>query len=158
MAGQVNPLAQVAYQVAKGVRKNAAVIQYRHKYNDLLTGIVDDIMFERDIYLRDPDNAADWLVSQGAYIAGDLRAYIPYLCLSKTREVLTSDPVVKSSNGDLTLDDIRPWRETTGGIVCGTDAVLWNGDCYSIIRIEPVNFWHSLPSQYRVTLRRVGSD
>ena len=158
MAGQVNPLALVAYQVAKGVRKNAAIIQYRHKHNDLLTGIVGDALFERDIYLRDPDKAADWLVSQGAYNAGDLRAYIPYLCLSKTRRPLSSDPVIKSSMGDLTLDDIRPWRETTGGIICGSDTVLWNEECYSVMRIEPVNFWHSLPSQYRVTLRRVGID
>lgn len=150
-----NPLAKVAYLTARGIRKNLAVIQYCHENIDLLAGVVSSVAVERQIYMRDVERVSDWLVTSGAYQSGDLKARIPSLCLSKARDAIDSDPALSNGGASVTLPDIRPWRESTGGMICGVDKIKWNGDVYVIVRIEPENFWNGSPAEYKVGLRRV---
>jgi hypothetical protein len=149
-----NPMAKVAYLTAKSIRKNKAVIQYCHESIDHMAGVVSTVVFERDIYLKDIEKVSDWLVTSGSYQSGDLRASVPILCLSNTRDALSSDPATSGDGISVTLSEIRPWRESTGGMVCGIDKIKWNGDVYVIIRIEPSVFWYGTPAIYRIGLRR----
>lgn len=148
-----NPIAQVAYSVAKGVKKNSAILIYNIVLHDNLTGDCVRHEFKRDIWLLDPSNADDFLVAQGVYRSSDIKAFIPTLCLSENREALPSDPFFTWKNQQATLKQLRPWKNLTGGLDVGNDYVEWNGSRFKIIRIEPTGFWYDEPSKYKVTLR-----
>lgn len=135
-----NPLAIVAYSVAKGVRKNAATMRHRQVRGNLLTGeLAAEETFEHDVYLMDIDRANDWMVAQGVYTAGDIRASVPSLCMIAVRDE---------------IEALRRWNDATGGIDTASDVIVWGGKTYRILKVEAVNFWNNQPAKYRMTLRQ----
>ena len=134
-----NPLAAIAYNVAKGVRRNTATMRHKKVYSDLLTGRIDEVVFEHDVYLMDIDRANDWMVSQGVYKSGDIRASVPSLCMLQVE-------------GD--IGSMRKWDESAGGIDVTSDTIVFDGREYRILKVEAINFWQNQPSKYRMTLRQ----
>lgn len=148
-----NPIAKVAYSVAKGVRKNRAVIRYVCKVEDIYARRTDDYAFERTIWILDPEPVAAWLVANGSNQAGDMVMYIPSLSLLYTRKPLATDPVVKIGTETKTLEELRPWDNTTGGMDVASDIIEWAGVSYRIAKIEPTHWWKNDPAKFKVTLR-----
>lgn len=134
-----NPLAAIAYNVAKGVRKNSAIMRHKQVHDDILTGRRDESVYEHEVYLMDIDRANDWMVSQGVYKAGDIRASVPSMSMLQEKDAISS---------------MRKWDESTGGIDVTTDTILWDGREYKILKVEAMNFWQNQPAKYRMTLRQ----
>lgn len=148
-----NPIAKVAYSVAKGVRKNKAVIKYVCKFEDIYARRTEEYVFLRTIWILDPEPVKAWMVASGNNIAGDMVLYIPALSLLYTRAPLDTDPIPKVGLEAKTLEDLRPWDNTTGGIDIATDAIEWAGTTYRIIKVEPTHWWKNDPAKFKITLR-----
>lgn len=154
MALSNNPLSPVSYHVAKGVRKNNAVIQYViEPGNDKLSLRQQKYVFERKVWLYSVSKANEYLVASGVYKNEDLVAVIPALCLLETRGPLDSDPEISYGQTENTLESLRPWDNLTGGIKANIDQLVWNGMTYRIIKIEAMEFWNNDPAKFKLTLR-----
>lgn len=154
MALSKNPLSPVSYHVAKGVRKNFAVIQYViEPGDDKLSLQRQKYVFERKVWLYNVSKANEYLVASGVYKNEDLVAIIPALCLLETRGSLNTDPVIKYGQTQNTLESLRPWDNLTGGIKANIDQLVWNGMTYRIIKIEAMEFWNNDPAKFKLTLR-----
>ena len=148
-----NPLSPVSYSVAKGVRKNNAVIRYVVQLDDKLSLQKRNVVFERKVWLYSVTKASEYLVAQGVYAQGDFIAIVPSLCLLETRGSLDTDPQEYFGGEILTLDKARPWDNMTGGIKANDDTMLWNGYEYRIQKIEAMEFWNNDPAKFRLTLK-----
>ncbi len=142
-ARNLNPIAKVKLAVARSVRKNSAVLQFRTKEHNLLTGDTLESVIEADVWLYDVDRANDWLVSKGVYQASDIRASIPALCLYDAQDM---------------IGNARQWDMLFGGIDVTTDTLLWHGALLRIVKIEAQDFWNNHPASYRVSLRSSQAD
>jgi len=148
-----NPLAPVSYNVAKGVRKNSAIVRYVVKLDDKLSLQKREVVFERKVWLYSVTKASEYLVAQGVYAQGDFIAIVPALCILETRGSLSTDPQEMFGGKIITLEDARPWSNMTGGIKANDDFLLWNGLDYRIQKIEAMDFWNDDPAKFRLTLK-----
>lgn len=148
-----NPLSPVSYSVAKGVRKNNAVIRYVVQLDDKLSLQKRNVVFERRVWLYSVTKASEYLVAQGVYAQGDFIAIVPALCLLETRGSLNTDPQEYFGGEILTLEKARPWDNMTGGIKANDDTMQWNGYEYRIQKIEAMEFWNNDPAKFRLTLK-----
>ena len=67
-----NPLSPVSYSVAKGVRKNNAVIRYVVQLDDKLSLQKRNVVFERKVWLYSVTKASEYLVSDNENIASSI--------------------------------------------------------------------------------------
>lgn len=153
MAATDNPLAKAAYAVAKGVRKNAAVLHYRYAPGNLNSRSTKNVEFLRNIWIMTPEPVSEYLVSSGVYVFGDMKTDIPSICLQDALVPKEGDPVIKIRNEEKTLPEIRQWSSINGGVNVTSDILEWGGIEYRIVKIEPQNFWFGEPSKFRVILR-----
>ena len=148
-----NPLYQVPYSVARGVKKNTATLHFSTTRTDLFTRQVVKSTYTRTIAILDVEPVNEYLVSQGIYLDGDLKCYFPALALEKAIAQTNSD-----DPQGMTLKAIRTFNASNGGLEIGKDSVVFNNDEYTITKIEPCNVWNNMPNKFKITMRRISTS
>ena len=153
MNARLNPLAQVPYSIAKGVRRNTGVLSFNVTFNDHASRHVEKYTFRRTVWLLDPEPVSEYVVASGQYLAGDMKAYVPALSLEEALNTESDDdPACGDAMG---LKDFRVLNPSNGGIDAAADTLEFGGINYRILQVFPENIWGNVPNQFKLVLRRV---
>lgn len=152
MDARLNPLAQVPFAIAKGVRKNTGVLVFNVRNEDMVSRDVQTYSFRRTIWLLNPEPISEYLIAAGQYLAGDLKVYFPALSLQNAiKEVADDDPkgAVKP------LSEFREFNGLNGGVDVAKDILEFGGIRYRILQMFPENIWRNVPNQFKAVCRRM---
>ena len=163
---RTNPLLKVEYLVNRRVYTNPAVVCFNVTVREMADGAVvrGTKTFRRDIFIKNPHSVSEKLLdSQGTfsketpnYMKGDLIAEIAAKeIMDAVAMSLESDPVVSVGGSAKMLAELRPVDAVTCGIMQNVDSLVWNGQEWRFVGIEPKDFFAGVPASLKCQLRRM---
>ncbi len=151
MNARENPLAQVPFAIARGVRKNTGVLVFNVRHEEKVSRDVLTFSFRRTIWLLNPEPVSEYLISSGQYLAGDMKVYLPSIALQNALEEVSDDDPKGAAKK---LSEYREFNAMNGGVDVSKDILEFGGVRYRILQLFAENIWRGVPNRFKAVARR----
>lgn len=151
---KLTPFQKISGKLVRAkVFRNTAILKYNFKTYNWETGEDATTTITREIQCYPPEPVNQRLVDGKNYLSDDQIMRIPYTEILNSRAAQTDDPVITNNGKTKTLEEMRPYNATTGGIATTTDTIEFSGKTYHIAAVRGDTWMGNAPADYYFTLR-----